>query len=160
MIILMLIIIGLIYFYLGDDFKVAVCVMLFITSVSFGQKGSFHIPDSLYDFYISEDDPLWQTTELFYYFGEEKATVVVGKDTAKNAPGPYQTMVILTWIQQLELYEAECYADSVCSVDSGYVLDTRCPDSIRLIEIPGSRRCYHTEPTFKNFIKFLKRRVE
>ena len=50
------------------------------------------------------------TISTYYNFLEDEIDVIVGKDTVNNAKGAYQTMVMLTILQQWDEYSAECYA--------------------------------------------------
>jgi hypothetical protein len=82
------------------------------------------------------------TPEWYYTFPEGKnIKILVGKDTVRTDLGVYQTMVILTLIQQWDEYSKECYADSMESDYFGIVY-------------------IHREPTLKGFFEFLKRRVK
>ena len=98
-----------------------------------------------------------------FYFSNEAARVIVGKDTTESF-GAYQGMVVLTLLQQYDAYSRECYADSSWVVifgdeASSYAIwneKTRC--------IYNNKKGYweiHAymptgEPTFPGFIEYLR----
>lgn len=101
--------------------KLIISIAVMLASLAWGQTDKSVITATLYNeksILHYESEAKFNDFELWYNFPKDAFKVVVGDDTVRTDLGVYQTMVILTMLQQWDQYSKECYADSTVNCPS------------------------------------------